>query len=42
MRRLSLAGEELSKGNAKIIEIAMKMDTTKLDSAKGSVIDFVR
>ena len=24
MRRLSLAGEELSKGNAKIIDIAMK------------------
>ena len=29
MRRLSLAGEELSRGNAKIIDIAMSTDTIR-------------
>ena len=29
MRRLSLAGEELSKGNAGIIDVALKYGTTR-------------
>ncbi len=39
MRRLSLAGEELSKGNAKILDIAIKY---RYDSAEGFTRAFTR